>query len=181
MQLNAKRSRQSSHKSLVAFTVGTVRYALEINQVREIVTPLPLTLLPHTPSGLAGVADHRSEVVPVIDLRVRFGISPSPEPSKKAKWILVELARRAVGLVVDDVIGVLRVPTGEFRPAPDLGGGEQARGISSVATHQGELVFVLDLTRFEQLAESFDHRSLSAAAEAAAEHPKGWRPTREAT
>jgi len=129
MQLNAKRSRQSAHKSLVAFVVGTVRYALEINQVREIVTPLPLTLLPHTPSGLAGVADHRSEVVPIIDLRVRFGISPSPQPSRKSKWILVELARRAVGLVVDDVIGVLRVPTGEFRPPPDLGGGEQARGI----------------------------------------------------
>ncbi len=77
----------------------------------------------------------------------------------------MEIARRAVGLVVDDVLGVLRVPTGEFRPAPDLGGGEQARGISSVATHAGQLVFVLDLTRLEQLAESFDHRSLSAAAE----------------
>jgi purine-binding chemotaxis protein CheW len=181
MQLNAKRSRQSAHRSLVGFTVGTVRYALEIGQVREIVTPLPLTLLPHTPNGLAGVADHRSEVVPVIDLRARFGIVPSTEPGKKSKWILVEIARRAVGLVVDDVIGVLRVPTGEFRPAPDLGGGEQARGISSVATHAGVLVFVLDLTRFEQLAESFDHRSLSAAGEAAAAHPKGWRPGQEGT
>jgi purine-binding chemotaxis protein CheW len=172
MQLNAKRSRQSSHKSLVAFVVGKVRYALEIGQVREIVTPLPLTLLPHTPTGLAGVADHRSEVVPVIDLRARFGVSPTSEPNRKAKWILVDIARRAVGLVVDDVIGVLRVPTGEFRPPPDLGGGEQARGISSVATHEGEMVFVLDLTRFEQLAESFDHQRLSAAGE---------RHSREAT
>jgi purine-binding chemotaxis protein CheW len=181
MQLNAKRSRQSAHKSLVAFVVGKVRYALEISQVREIVTPLPLTLLPHTPNGLAGVADHRSEVVPIIDLRSRFGISPSSEPAKKSKWILVDIARRAVGLVVDDVIGVLRIPTGEFRAAPDLGGGEQARGISSVATHAGELIFVLDLTRFEQLAESFDHQILSAAGEAAREHPKGWRPNREGT
>src|SRR6185369_8428225 len=101
------------------------------------------------------------------------------EPSRKAKWILVELARRTVGLVVDEVIGVLRIPTGEFRPAPDLGGGEQARGISSVATHGGVLVFVLDLTRFEQLAASFDHKSLSPGA--AAEHPKGWKHTEEET
>ncbi len=181
MQLNAKRSRQSAHKSLVAFVVGTVRYALEIGQVREIVTPLPLTLLPHTPNGLAGVADHRSEVVPIIDLRTRFGVSVVSEAGRKAKWILVDIARRAVGLVVDDVIGVLRVPTGEFRPPPDLGGGEQARGISSVATYQGDLIFVLDLSRFEHLAESFDHRSLVAASEAAAEHPKGWRQSREGT
>ena len=54
----------------------------------------------------------------------------------------------------------LRVPSGEFRPAPELGGGEQARGIANVTTHEGELVFVLDLSRFEKLAESFDHRSL---------------------
>ena len=181
MQLNAKRSRQPAHKSLVAFVVGTVKYALEIGQVREIVTPLPLTLLPHTPSGLAGVADHRSEVVPIIDLRTRFGVSARSEPTKKAKWILVDIARRGVGLVVDEVIGVLRIPTGEFRPAPDLGGGEQARGISSVATYRGDLIFVLDLTRFEQLAESFDHRSLPSAGEAAAEHPKGWRHSPEGT
>jgi purine-binding chemotaxis protein CheW len=178
MQLNAKRPRPIAQRSLVAFVVGPVRYALEIGQVREIVTPLPLTLLPHTPPGLAGVADHRSEVVPIIDLRARFGIEASPEPNRRAKWILVEIAQRAVGLVVDEVIGVLRIPTGEFRPAPDLGGGEEARGISSVATHGGELLFVLDLTRLEQLAESFDHRRLGAAV---AEHPKGWRPNPEGT
>ena len=150
-----------AQRSLVAFVVGDVRYAIDIAQVREIVTPLPLTLLPHTPGGLAGVADHRSEVVPVIDLRSRFGLAQRTEPSKKIKWILVEVARRTVGLIVDDVLDVLRVPTGEFRPAPELGGGEQARGISSVTTHEGELVFVLDLGRFERLAESFDHQSLS--------------------
>jgi purine-binding chemotaxis protein CheW len=179
MQLNAKRSRQSAQRSLVAFVVGSVRYALDIGQVREIVTPLPLTLLPHTPAGLAGVADHRSEVVPVIDLRTRFGIPKSPEPSRRAKWILVDISQRAVGLVVDEVIGVLRIAAAEFRPAPELGGGEQVRGISSVATHDGEMVFVLDLSRLEQLAEAFDHRQLSGGA--ASEHPKGWRPNREET
>ena len=116
--------------------------------------------MPHTPGGLAGVADHRSEVVPIIDLRARFGLPGRSEPSKKVKWILVEVAVRTVGLVVDHVLGVLRVPSGEFRPAPELGGGEQARGIANVTTHEGELVFVLDLSRFEKLAESFDHRSL---------------------
>jgi purine-binding chemotaxis protein CheW len=166
MQLNVKRARAAAQKSLVAFVVGDVRYAIDIAQVREIVTPLPLTLLPHTPGGLAGVADHRAEVVPIIDLRARFGLELRSEPSKKVKWILVEVARRTVGMIVDDVLGVLRVPTGEFRPPPELGGGEQARGIASVTTHDGDLVFVLDMGRFEKLAESFDHRSLSPPGEA---------------
>jgi purine-binding chemotaxis protein CheW len=165
MQLNAKRARAAAHRSLVAFIVGDVRYAIDIAQVREIVTPLPLTLLPHTPGGLAGVADHRSEVVPIIDLRARFSLSVITEPSKKIKWILVDVAHRTVGLIVDHVLGVLRIPTGDFRPPPELGGGEQARGIANVTTHEGELVFVLDLGRFEKLAESFDHRSLRPPAE----------------
>ncbi len=161
MQLNVKRSRPSAQRSLVAFIVGAVRYAIDIAQVREIVTPLPLTQLPHTPGGLAGVADHRSEVVPIIDLRARFNLPAiTREQIRKTKWILVEVLNRTVGLVVDDVLGVLRVSSGDFRPAPELGGGEQARGISSVTTHDGELVFVLDLSTFEKLAESFDHKSL---------------------
>ena len=166
MQLNAKRARTAAQRSLVAFIVGDVRYAIDIAQVREIVTPLPLTILPHTPGGLAGVADHRSEVVPIIDLRARFALSGPLVSAKKIKWILVAVGTRTVGLVVDDVIGVLRMPSGEFRPPPELGGGEQARGIASVTTHEGELVFVLDLTRFEKLAESFDHRSLPPPPEA---------------
>ena len=161
MQLSPKRAaRGVVQKSLVAFIVGDVRYALDIAQVREIVSPLPLTLLPHTPGGLAGVADHRAEVVPIVDLRARFALPARSEPSKKVKWILVVVADRTVGLIVDDVLGVLRVQGDDFRGAPELGGGEQARGIASVATHDGDLVFVLDLSRFEKLAESFDHKSL---------------------
>jgi purine-binding chemotaxis protein CheW len=167
MQLNVKRHGEGSY-SFVAFTVGAVRYALDIAHVREIVTPLSLTHLPHTPGGLAGVADHRSEVVPIINLRARFNLPLAAEHSRKAKWILVSVHGKTVGLVVDDVLGVLRVSVGEFRPAPELGGGEQARGISNVTTYDGQLVFVLDLSKFEKLADSFDHRSLaprSAASE----------------
>jgi purine-binding chemotaxis protein CheW len=156
MQLSAKRAGEGSY-SFVAFMVGAVRYALDIAHVREIVT---LTHLPHTPGGLAGVADHRAEVVPIINLRARFNLPVAGESSRKAKWILVSVDGKTVGLVVDDVLGVLRVSVGEFRPAPDLGGGEQARGISNVTTYDGQLVFVLDLSKFEKLAESFDHRSL---------------------
>jgi purine-binding chemotaxis protein CheW len=168
MQLNAKRAGEGAY-SFVAFIVGSVRYALDIAHVREIVTPLLLTKLPHTPGGLAGVADHRSEVVPIINLRARFNLPQAVEPTRKSKWILVSVGGKTVGLVVDDVLGVLRVSVGEFRPAPELGGGDQARGISNVTTYDGQLVFVLDLSKFEKLAQSFDHQSLLSGTEASEE------------
>jgi purine-binding chemotaxis protein CheW len=126
-----------------------VKYAVEIAHVREIVTPLPLTVLPRTPGGLAGVTDHRNQVVPIIDVRARFGLPPLDVTTRKVKWVLVEIDGRTVGLVVDDVLGVLRVPVGDFRLPPDLGGGEQARAIASVTTWEKSLVFILDLSRFE--------------------------------
>ncbi len=143
---------EASQRSLVAFVVGDVRYAIDITQVREIVTPLPLTVLPHAPEGLAGVADHRGEVVPIVDLRTRFCLPERVESHKKVKWILVNLGGKTVGLVVDDVLGVLRIPASEFRSAPDLGSGEEKRAISSVTSHEKQLVFVLELAKLESAA-----------------------------
>lgn len=154
----------SSQKSLVAFTVGDVCYAIDIGQVREIVTPLPLTILPRSPEGLAGVADHRNQVVPVVHLRSRFCLPELAGSSRKVKWILVDIAGKTVGLIVDDVLGVLRVSPAEFRSAPDLGTGEHERAISSVTTHDKKLVFILELSKLES-AVRIDPTVLLAAAQ----------------
>jgi purine-binding chemotaxis protein CheW len=150
MVMRPSLSRQEpSQRSLVAFIVGEVRYAIDIAQVREIVTPLPLTILPHAPQGLAGVADHRDQVVPIVDLRIRFNLPERTDATKKVKWILVGIAEKTVGLVVDDVLGVLRIPSTDFRSAPDLGSGDDKRAISSVTTHDKRLVFILELGKLD--------------------------------
>ena len=71
------RRRTSRDKNLVGFTIAEVHYALDIDRVREILRPLPLVPLPHAPPAVLGVADYRGEVVPVLDLRRRFGLPPS--------------------------------------------------------------------------------------------------------
>lgn len=156
---------EGSQKSLVAFIVGQVRYAIDIAFVREIVTPLPLTQLPHTPDGFAGVADHRNQVVPIVDLRKRFGLPDHLGPARKVKWILVDVMGKTLGLVVDDVLGVLRVGTSDFRAPPDLGSGEDRRAIASVTTQDKRLVFVLDLSRLESVARLDVAALLSGAAQ----------------
>jgi purine-binding chemotaxis protein CheW len=148
-----QRHRADPQKSLVGFIVGDVHYAIDIGRVREIVNPLELTKLPHTPAEVAGVADHRGEVVPVIDLRTRFGL-PKVSASRGTKWILVETGDRAVGLVVDAVTEVFGTGGVELRPTPEVGGRKDVRGILGVTTHDDSLTFVLDTARFTEVIDS---------------------------
>jgi purine-binding chemotaxis protein CheW len=136
----------------VGFVVGDVHYAIEISRVREIVNPLDVTPLPHTPPEVAGVADHRGEVVPVIDLRVRFKLATKDE-ERGTKWILVNIGTRIVGLVVDAVTEVFGARNDEIRATPDVGGNRDLRGISGVARHDGRLVFILDIMRFLEIID----------------------------
>jgi len=141
----------ASSTGLVVFSVGANLYAIRIEDVREIIVPMPLTALPHRPEAIAGVCDHRGEVVPIIDMRAVFGLGP-PERPKKVKWVLVNVAGRTVGLASDDVVGVVHVPSGDFRDPPEVNAGARLRAISSVAAYGGKLLFVLDVSRFDEIA-----------------------------
>ena len=145
-----KGERPDPQKSLVGFVVGDIAYAVPIGSVREIVNPVPLAELPHAPASIAGVADHRGEIVPIIDLRVRFGLAPFSDP-RKSKWILIEVEGRGVGLAVDRVTEVFGKGGSEIKPPPQLGTGDELRGISGVTTHEGTLTFVLEVGQFEVL------------------------------
>ncbi|MBN2194332.1 MAG: purine-binding chemotaxis protein CheW [Polyangiaceae bacterium] len=158
----AAKQRPDPQKSLVGFTVGEVAYAVSIASVKEIVNPVTLTALPHAPAAIAGVADHRGQVVPVIDLRVRFGLSRLQD-NRRSKWILVEVEGQTVGMVVDQVTEVFGTGGTELRPAPAFGEGDDARGITGVTTHEGVLTFVLDLGRFRDLMQPLAQSGLLAS------------------
>jgi purine-binding chemotaxis protein CheW len=145
------RHRHDPSKSLVGFLVGEVHYAVPIARVKEIANPLVAVALPHPPPAVVGVADYRGEVVPIVDLRLRFGLS-SAAATRRTKWIVVDVAGRTVALVVDAVTEVFGTGGVDLRPAPSLGGGDDVRGISGVADHGG-LVFVIDTARLRELTE----------------------------
>lgn len=156
------RHRPDPEKSLVGFVVGDVEYAVPISEVKEIVNPVALTELPHAPPAVAGVADHRGEVVPVVDLRERFGVAGERD-ARRSKWILVDVAEHTVGLIVDSVTEVFGTGGAELRPPPKLGSGDDVRGIAGVTTHDGRLTFVLDVARFELLTASLSQADLRRA------------------
>lgn len=142
-------------KNLVGFLVGDVQYAIDIHRVREILRPLPVLELPHAPASILGVADHRGEIVPIVEVRRRFGLGPLTD-TRRAKWVFVASEGRTIGLAVDSVTGVLAASEIDHRPAPALGAGDASRGISSVISHQSGLVFVLDVDKVAAPADGVE-------------------------
>jgi purine-binding chemotaxis protein CheW len=107
----------SAGVQLCTFRVGGEDFAVDIMRVREIIPPAPLTPVPEAPAHVAGVLRLRGEVVPIVDLRRRLGMPPGP-PSRRARYLVVRVAGRLLGLMVDEVCEVLRLARDELRPAP---------------------------------------------------------------
>jgi purine-binding chemotaxis protein CheW len=104
---------------LCSFRIGGEDYAVDLMRVREIIPPLPITPVPRAPASVEGVVRLRGEIVPVLDVRKRLGV-PAVAPSRKTRFLVVNVARRRIALVVDEVCEVLRLPRRELRPAPPL-------------------------------------------------------------
>ena len=146
--MDRQQRRRDPSKNLVECVVGDVHYAVPIVAVREIVNPLTLVALPSAPAAVVGVADYRDEVVPVVDLRVRFGLPPVPV-TRRTKWIILRRAGRSFAIIVDGVIEVFR--STDVRAAPLTGPGADIRAIEGVTSHEGVMVFLLDVARFGDL------------------------------
>lgn len=154
-------------KSLVGFEVGGVPYAVDIQRVREILRPLPTLPLPHVPMTVVGVVDHRGDVVPIIDLRIRFGLPP--RTGREVRWIIVSRGARLSGLVVDRVTEVFGAGNPASREVPEIETGQEARGIVGAYSHRGRLVFVLDADKLTSVAENLELPALPSEGEPAHE------------
>jgi purine-binding chemotaxis protein CheW len=147
-----RRAQTIGGKNLVGFEVGPICYAIEIKYVREIVRPMPTLALPHVPDTVVGVVDHRGDVVPIIDLRKRFGVTQSGR-DKDVRFVILARGERSVGLIVDKVTEVFGTADMQSRDLPQIAAGEQARGIKAAYSDQGKLVFVLDVDRLTSVAD----------------------------
>jgi purine-binding chemotaxis protein CheW len=146
----------------VAFEVGGVAYAVDIQRVREITRAMPILPLPHLPPSVVGVVDHRGDVVPVVDLRHRFGVGHAGV-GREVRWIVVMRGARLLALVVDRVTDVLGAEDAAPREPPAIEAGQRDRGIKSVCSFAGRLVFVLDV---DALAALTDELALPASTDA---------------
>jgi purine-binding chemotaxis protein CheW len=119
---------------------------LEILRVQEIKGYSKVTPLPNTPPEVKGVMNLRGAVVPIIDLRIRFGLRVT-EYTRFTVIIVVNVGAKVVGLVVDAVSDVLNVAAKEMVPTPDLGAGVDTSFLTGIARTGDRLVSLLNIDR----------------------------------
>ncbi len=129
---------------LVTFKLGSEEFALDILVVQEINRRVEITKVPKTPEFVEGVINLRGKIVPVLDLRKRFGLA-GREFTGHSRIIVVNIDTRVLGLMVDSVSEVLRIPSHSIEPPPPLVAGIDAAYIKGVGKFEGRLLILLDL------------------------------------
>ena len=104
----------------LTFYLDVEEYGIEILTVREIMGMMPVTAVPHTPPHVQGVINLRGQVIPVVDLRLKFDM-PGIDRTEETCIIVVQTGGSLLGIVVDRVSEVLNIVTGEIVDAPKLG------------------------------------------------------------
>ncbi|HNW91781.1 MAG TPA: chemotaxis protein CheW [bacterium] len=134
----------------LTFVLGNEEYGLEILKVREIIGVLEITPVPRTPAFVKGVINLRGLVIPVIELRRKFGL-PEKEYTPETCIIVTEVAIAEdtvlMGIVVDTVSEVLDIATHDIEPPPQFGGGICAQYILGMGKSKGRVKLLLDLDR----------------------------------
>jgi len=130
----------------LTFKLGPGHYGLEILKVQEIRGYTAVTPIPHAPPHIKGVMNLRGAVVPVVDLRARFGM-PATEYGKFTVIIVVRLGDRVAGLVVDAVSDVLDIDKKDIQPAPQFGSHVDVSFLNGIGKAGDKLVALLDMDR----------------------------------
>jgi purine-binding chemotaxis protein CheW len=135
----------SEEIKVIVFALAHEEYGVEVDKVRTIERMLPMTRVPKTPAFVKGVINLRGVVVPVIDLRGRFGL-PEKEYSDNTRIIIVSIKDMEVGMIVDSANDVIDVDTDLIETPPEIVGGIQAKYLRGVAkVGEGRLLVILNL------------------------------------
>jgi len=140
----------------LTFTLGHEEYGIEILRVQEIKGYSAITPIPNMPPHIKGVMNLRGTVVPVVDLRVKFGMCEA-DYTRFTVVIVVTVGPRVVGLVVDAVSDVLSVSPTDMAPPPELGEGIDTTFLTGMVKSENRLTALLAIDRvvgFEALAAS---------------------------
>jgi len=130
---------------LVSFMLDEVEYAVDILCVHEILRFPDITRLPNTPDFIKGVINLRGNVIPVVDVRIRFGF-PLGELTDLTRIIVIETNGKQVGLLVDNVHQVVRIPVLNIDPPSELITGVSEEFISGIGRLKDRLIVLLNMS-----------------------------------
>ena len=138
---------------LVTFTLGNEDYAVDILKVQEINRMSEIAKVPNAPSYVEGVINLRGRVIPVISLRQRMGLSDK-EKDTKSRIMIVDIQGITLGLVVDSVSEVLRIPLSTVEPTPQMATDISTEFIKGIAKLEDRLIILIDIDRMIEKSET---------------------------
>lgn len=131
-------------KQLVVFNLGNESYAVDISIVKEIIQLQTITRVPGAPHSVQGVINLRGSVIPVVDLRKRFNLS-EVEKSKDTRIVVITCKGQEVGVIVDSVAQVLRIPVDAIEPAENVFSEKHVGHLLGIIKLKDRLVILLDM------------------------------------
>ncbi|MBF0608258.1 MAG: chemotaxis protein CheW [Candidatus Magnetobacterium sp. LHC-1] len=131
---------------LVTFTLGSEEYAVDILKVQEINRMTVITIVPNSPQYVEGVINLRGKVIPVVNLRKKFGIAEIDNDSD-ARIMIVDIRGITMGMVVDSVSEVLRVPSTIVEATPPMATDISTEFINGIAKLADRLIILLDIDK----------------------------------
>lgn len=143
----------------LTFSLDNEAYGIGILKIKEIIGMMPITPVPQTPEFVKGVINLRGKVIPVVDLRLRFGLK-STENTERTCIIVVETVGRSgdviIGIVVDSVSEVLNIKADDIEDAPNFGTKLHTDYILGMAKMEGGVKILLDIDRVLSAGELTD-------------------------
>lgn len=152
----AEASAVGHHNEFLSFRLGAEEYGIDILKVQEIRGYEAPTRMANAPAYILGVTNLRGVIVPIIDMRIKFGL-PEPKYDSVTVTIVLNIGQRVIGMVVDAVSDVIALSPGEIKPAPEFNGAMSTEHIVGIGTiKDGERERMLILVDIEKLMSSAD-------------------------
>ncbi len=138
----------------LTFFIDDEQYGLDISRIKEIIALMSITRIPKTPDFVKGVINLRGSIIPVIDIRLKFGM-PAKEETVETAIVIYEIDSVSIGFIVDRVDDVFSIDTDTISAAPDFGTSIDTTFISGIAEIEEGIIMILDLKNI------FDHNELT--------------------
>ncbi|MDR1159688.1 MAG: chemotaxis protein CheW [Syntrophomonadaceae bacterium] len=143
-------------KQLAVFTLNN-EYAIPVSKMQEIITlPPAITPIPETPEYIAGLMNLRGAAIPVVDLKLKFKIPSAPD-EHYSYCILIKLPEQIIGILVENVSELLKLPVDSIKPTPALITGIAAKYLTGIGMVGSRIIYLLDV---EQIFTEDDKNTL---------------------
>ncbi|MEA3522810.1 MAG: chemotaxis protein CheW [Campylobacterota bacterium] len=155
MDKSKEKKRLNVANRYLTFFVDDEQYGIDISKIKEIIAPINITHIPKTPDFVKGVINLRGSIIPVVDIRLKFGMDER-EMDMNTAIIIYEVDKVSIGFIVDQVEDVLSLDKNHISDAPHFGSTIDTSFIENVAEVDNDVIMLLNLEKIFEAEELLD-------------------------